>query len=107
MDVFFGIFILLASIFSFAIGIRAIYYAFIKKKDERSKWIVVKSMAESFIVIIILQLILAVIKWLNYDFYQLWWKNFKEGIYIEPVLFSFIVLGIILIINTKKHGGSL
>ena len=107
MNVFFSILVLLFGIFLFAICIRAIYYAFIKKKDERSKWIVIKSMANSFIVITILQMILAVIKWLNYDFYKLWWSNFKEAIYIEPVALSFMILGIILIINTKKHGGSL
>lgn len=97
----------LVAILMFIIGARAIYFAFIKKKDERSKWIVTKSMAGSFITITILQTILSAIKWLNYDFYQVWWSNFKEGIYVDPVLLNFIILGVILIINTKKHGGSI
>lgn len=101
------IFVFLVSIFMFILSLRAIFLAFVKKKDERSKWIVTKSMAESFISITILQTIFLVIKWLNYDSYQQWWSNFKEGIYIESVLLSFIILGIILIVNTKKHGGSL
>lgn len=104
---FLMILVLLVSVFMFILSLRAIFIAFVKKKDERSKWIVTKSMADSFIVIIILQAVLMIIKWINYDSYQVWWNNFKEGIYVEPVLLSFIILGIILIINTKKHGGSL
>lgn len=107
MSIAIMIFVALAVVFMFCISFRAIYYAFIKKKDERSKLIVTKSMAGSFIVTIILQTILMVIKWSNYKFYERWWSSFKNGIYIEPVLLSFIILGIILIVNTKKYGGSL
>ncbi len=101
---------ILLLILSFAlIGyiIRTIYVAFIKKKDERSKWIVTKSMAESFIVITIMHAVLLVVKFANYSFYQQWWPKFKEAIYIDPVLINVIILGIILIVNSKKHGGSL
>lgn len=104
---FIGIFVLLVSVFMFIVSLRAIFFAFLKKKDERSKWIVKKSMADSFIAITVLQTLSLIIKWLFYDTYQVWWNNFKEGIYIEPVLLSYIILGIILIINTRKYGGSL
>lgn len=104
---FIGIFILLVCNFMVIVGLRAIFFAFVKKKDERSKWIVKKSMADSFIAITVLQTLSLIIKWLFYDNYQVWWNNFKEGIYIEPVFLSFIILGIILITNTRKYGGSL
>lgn len=96
----FGLFILIVS------G-RAIFYAFVKKKDERSKWIVTKSMADSFICVVILQSILTIIKLIDYGFYQKWWSSLTQHIYVEPSFLSFIILGIILLINTKKHGGSL
>ncbi|WP_313165315.1 hypothetical protein [Sedimentibacter sp.] len=104
---FISILVFLVSIVMLIISLRAIFFTFAKKKDERSKWIVKKSMADSFIAITILQTLSLIIKWLFYDSYQVWWNNFKEGIYIEPVLLSYIILGIILIINTRKYGGSL
>lgn len=107
MNVTLIIFVVLVVAAMLCISFRAIFYAFIKKKDERSKLIVVKSMAGSFVVTVILQSILLCIKMINYDFYEIWWSSFKKGVYIEPVLLSFIILGIILIINTKKYGGSL
>lgn len=96
-------FIMAVVVFLIAISFRAVYYAFIKKKDERSKWIVIKSMADSFIGIIILQAIAFGIKLLNAQL----WSNIKMTVYVEPALLSLIVLGVILIVNTKRHGGSL
>ncbi len=104
---FISILVFLVSIIMLIISFRAIFFTFAKKKDERSKWIVKKSMADSFIAITIIQTLSLTIKWLLNDAYQVWWNNFKEGIYIEPVFLSFIILGIILIINTRKYGGSL
>lgn len=107
MVIFFRILLQILFVAMFILGFRAIFFAFIKKKDERSKWIVTKSMAECFVIVMILQTILFAVKLINYDFYKVWWSNFKEGIYIEPVMLSVIILGIVLFINTKKHGGSL
>lgn len=76
MIIFFAVIALLVTLIMFIISFRAIYFAFLKKKDERSKWIVTKSMADSFIVLVILQTLLLVIKWVNYDFYQKWWPSF-------------------------------
>lgn len=103
----FGNILIIIFVVMFILGFRAIFFAFIKKKDERSKWIVTKSMADCFVIVTILQTILFVAKLINYDLYKLWWSNFKEVIYIEPVMLSVIILGIVLIINTNKHGGSL
>lgn len=102
-----GMLVMVVSLIMVILAGRAIFMAFVKRKDERSKWIVIKSMADSFIIITILQTVLLVLKWVYNESYQQWWSNFKEGLYIEPVLLNFMILGIILIINTKKHGGSL
>ena len=91
----------------FIVACRAFYFAFIKRKDERSKWVVIKSMADSFFILICLQAVQAVFKWANYETYQHWRSALTAAVYIEPVLLSFMVLGIVLIVNTKKNGGSL
>jgi len=89
------------------VSIRAIAIAFFKKKDERSKWIVTKSMAEAFVIVVVLQFALCLVKWLAYDLYQKWWHGVMETVYIEPVMLSFMILGLILLVNTKRHGGAL
>lgn len=98
---------LLVMLFLFAVAIRAIYMAFFKKKDERSKWIVIQSMAHSFIILVALQFIQFILKWTLNDRYDLLWKNFTDAYYFEPWFLSFIILGIVLLINTKRSGGSL
>ena len=107
LDIFLIIFALAIAFFMVGLAIRAIFVAFVKKKDERSKWIVIKSMAHSFVVIAIFQTILLIFKFSNPYDYQIWWDSFTRGIYIEPAFINFMVLGIVLIVNTKKHGGSL
>jgi hypothetical protein len=81
----------------------SVYFAFFKKKDERAKIIVMKSMSHSFVVNLVLQAVLCVLKLVfgNHS-YAIWWDNFKRGIYIEPVLLSLIIFGIALSINRKN-----
>ena len=86
--------------------VRAVYTAFIKRKDERSKWIVTKSMAQAFLTISIIQFMQFIVAIINYEFYQKFWNAFTSIIYTEPFSFSLLVLGIFLLINQKKHGGS-
>ena len=59
------------------------------------------------IFLIIFQTILLIFKFSNPYDYQIWWDSFTSRIYIEPAILNFMVLGVVLIVNTKKHGGSL
>ena len=86
------------ALFALGIAIQAFLYAFIKRKDENSKKIVIKTFANSFVIIIILQAVQGIIKLLNYQ----WWNNLIQRIYIEPVILSFIIFGIVLMTNKKR-----
>lgn len=97
------IIVMVLAIFLVIIAGYSVYFAFIKKKDERSKMIVLKSMSQSFIIILIFQTIQCVLKLIiSYDVYEKWQANFKAGIYLEPVMLSLIIYGITFLIN-KKH----
>ena len=80
--------------------IKVIYLAFIKKKDIQEKILITKSMAQSFIVV----LILSVINFFSLSFNNiaLILSNLGNRIDIHPVALNLIVLGITISINKKR-----
>ena len=58
-----------------------------------------KFMAEAFIPIIVAHVILAVVKWLHFDFYQERWRDITNAVYLEPVVLSLLIFGVILLVN--------
>ena len=78
--------------------IRTLYLAFIKK-NERLKMIIVKSLADAFIIIMCLQAIQLV-----FTAYQRWWNNITNGVYpvIDPLFFSVLIFGLVLSINVFR-----
>lgn len=91
-------------LFMVGVAIRAIGVAFLSRKDERMKSIVRKSMAQAFGVLLILHTVQLLLKiaW-GRETYHIWWRNFTNGIYIEPVMLSMIILGVLLLINERRH----
>ena len=87
-----------------AITIAAFVYAIINLvKYRRNKTVIVKSMAQSFIVMFILNALHLAGRWIGGEGYAEWWANFTAGIFIDPSALSLIVLGIVLFINKKRH----
>lgn len=99
-----AIILLIIGITSLILCFHSIYYAFFKKKDERSKWIVTRSMAQAFTILFGLNGLQTIFKFINYETWSIWWTNFKGGIYIEPSGLMLIILGIMILINKKKYG---
>ena len=96
----------IVSIFFLVSICRVVYIAFFARKDERMKMIVTKSMAQAFVIIFVLQVIQIVLKLVLLDNYEIWWTNFKGGLYIEPAMLSLIILGITLFFNKRKFSAS-
>ena len=91
---------------SFFCGIGAAYTAFVSKKDERMKMIVIKSMAHSFAALLTLYTIQLIIRLALWENYATWWDNFTSGIYIHPLALCLIFLGTFTVINTRRFSAS-
>ena len=79
---------------------RTIYVAFIKKKDEQEKLLVMKAMAQSFVVVLVINIIQAIIEFYN----ALNASNirFFYGLDIHPSFLSIIILGVFIIYYKRK-----
>ena len=85
------------------LAIRAIIVAFLKRKDERMKMIVIKSMSHAFCVLLALQVFQMLLKFaIGLETYYILSNSFMVGIYIEPAIFSMMILGVTLLINQKR-----
>ena len=98
--------LMIVMLFMLTVIVRAAYIAFFKKKDERSKWIVTKSMSDAFAVILFMQLVQFALKLVGLSFYQRFWGLLTGAIYFEPIALSLFILGVFLLVNSKRHGGS-
>jgi len=87
-----------------AVIIRTIYFAFFAKRDERMKHVVIKSLAHAFCVVFTMQFFHAALRLgMPHDAYNTWWGNVTDVIYVDPSALSLIVLGVMLIINQRRH----
>ena len=90
-------------LFSLIWGLTAVYAAFVSKKDERDKMIVTKSMAHSFVAIILLHTVHLVMRLaLGAENHAVWWSTFTSGIYMHPVAICLAFLGTFTFINKRK-----
>lgn len=102
------------AIISSIYGSYALYYAYVKKKDERENYIVLKSATQSFFIAIILFFVYYVIQIsVNVaDVSQLTrlWNilHFDGSVFSagSAVSWMMIIFGISLFLNQKKVGGS-
>ncbi|MCL2218099.1 MAG: hypothetical protein FWB91_13920 [Defluviitaleaceae bacterium] len=99
----FGIAFFIIALLMVVLVIRTIIIAFFTRKDERMKLVVIKSMAHAFCVLLALQVIQALLKFVFIrEAYDIWWSNFTARLYVEPAMLSMIILGIALIINQRR-----
>ena len=87
-------------------GIYAIYYAYIKTKDEREKFIVLRSTAKAFGVVLIYFLLDGIVLSLRVDWLLLAWDivRFKSGLTVSVLFGMMAVLGVCLFLNKRKMG---
>ena len=92
----------------------AVYYAYLKKKDERQKYIIVKSMANAFFVLLIYFLSYYIIETSvkaasNEPLLKLWellhFNMTKGPAAVSAASMMITLLGICLFLNKRKMGG--
>lgn len=88
-------------------GFYAIYYAYLKTKDEREKLIVLRSTAHAFSILLVYYFLDAVVLF-SYNEWLAWlWETvrFKSGLTVSTLAGMTTVLGICLFINKRKMSG--
>ena len=85
-------------------GIKAIYTFFRYRKDERMKMIVVKSMSQSFVVLLSIQVIHFLLRMhIRDSSHALWRYNyFAPRIEVEPFALYLVILGVSMFINKRR-----
>jgi len=96
------------SIIFFVFLLTALIYAIINlvsyRKNQKLKYIMIKSLAQSFVIMLILQFLHFAVQFVAYDIYMRWWTGFILGFDASLVAWSLIILGVVLFINKKKSG---
>lgn len=99
--------VIVVLIAAFLYGMHGVYYAYIQKKDERQKYIVLRSAAQAFsLSLIYYTLDMIALFSMNDGLYRFWrLLNFR----IEsdtPMPFMIVLFGLCLLINKRKAGGA-
>ena len=90
------------AVVSLAWGIKAAYTAFAGKKDERMQMIVIKSMAQSFVAILVVHTVHLAIRLALGANFETWWGSFTDGIYMHPAAICLVFLGTFMFINERR-----
>ena len=78
-----------------------IYVAFVKKKDDREKLVVIKAMAHSFVVILVLNVISFVLSF--FECFTLFMQRLGESIEVHPIILYLLVLGVLIYCHKKSN----
>lgn len=87
-------------------GFYAIYYAYFKTKDERQKYIVLRSTAHAFTIVLLVSVLEFAVVFANVAWLTRAWQflhfNIRSDTSIAPML---SILGVCLFINKQRGGG--
>ncbi len=87
-------------------GLFAVYYAYIKTKDERQKYIVLRSTAHAFTVLLCYYIIQMIVVFADVAELTWLWELLHFNINAVPAVTIMSVLGVCLFINKRKAGGA-
>ena len=80
---------------------KVMYFAFIKKKNEHEKQLVIKSMVQAFVAVFIFNILYFVISSLGY--LTSLFERITTGIEIHPVVINIVFLGVTIFINKRRY----
>jgi len=84
-------------------GVKAAFTILVRKEDERTRMIVMKSMAQSFASLLVLHTVHAIIRLsLGAERHATWWSGLTGGIYINPAILCLLLLGTFMFINNRR-----
>jgi len=80
---------------------RVVYLAFVKKKDAQEKLILTKAMAQSFVIVLIINVIHLIVSFL--EAFDVLIPHLFEGLDIHPSMLYVIILGVVMLLNKKLN----
>lgn len=103
-----GVTVLVFTVVSAALfyGIHGAYYAYVKKKDERQKYIVLRSAAQAFGVALLYYALDAIVLFSMGDGLDKFWYQYFSIHSDTPIVFMLALFGLCLFINKRKAGGA-